>query len=189
MTLLSYVTDTETGDTLFAIAADDDGADYIWPDDTEPWFDGPERFEMLLRHAETPPTTAADWLSLAGANLGRVSVTAPEELASIDAAVSAADAVFEADAETAGAQDTDLLKAGASAFDSISQDYPGFGEVDDAGEDPQAMLNFVMMMLGPIEPDGPNGWLLRAAEGSPQPGDEDQVIHFPGTPAPEGDVE
>ena len=34
-------------------------------------------------------------------------------------------------------------------------------------DDPRQVLSLVMDMLGPIDPDGPNGWLLKAAAGEP----------------------
>jgi hypothetical protein len=51
---------------------------------------------------------------------------------------------------------------------------------DEESTSPEAMENFVMMALGPIDPDGPNGWILRAQDGNPQPGDEDEYVHFTG---------
>lgn len=37
------------------------------------------------------------------------------------------------------------------------------GDVDD----PQAMLSMVASMLGPIDPSGPNEWILKAMDGEP----------------------
>lgn len=34
-------------------------------------------------------------------------------------------------------------------------------------DDPQQVMSLVVDMLGPIDPDGPNGWLLKAAAGEP----------------------
>ncbi|GAB3821883.1 hypothetical protein GCM10028820_31370 [Tessaracoccus terricola] len=42
------------------------------------------------------------------------------------------------------------------------------GDIDD----PQQMLTLVASMLGPIDPNGPNGWILKAMDGEPYDKDD-----------------
>jgi hypothetical protein len=50
------------------------------------------------------------------------------------------------------------------------------------------MENYVMLLMGPVEPDGGNDWVFRAVDGEPREGDEDEYVHLP-TLDTEGSVE
>lgn len=174
MPLLTYARDPESGTPLFAVIADDQGAEYLWPDDVEPWFDD-DRVQQLAQGAATPPATASEWLALATYNVGQdIAFSEPVEL-ELDAAVDDAEETLKDFVAHDGSEA--LLSRTSSAFDEVGQDYPGFMESDETTT-PEAMANFVMMALGPIDPDGPNGWLLRAQDGTPAEGDEDAFVVF-----------
>lgn len=191
MALLAYARDADDKSPVFAIIADDEGADYIWPEGVEPWL--PEdRAEFLA--GDNPPTDAEGWLELASSNLGiGIIVTEPEEIDDVGDAVDMAEAELGAADEDLG--DTTPFQASvAEAFDQVSQDYPGAFEADDEGDpeslSAEAMDNMVLMALGPIDPDGPNGWILRAMDGNPDPEDENEYVHIPGETDPaEGEGE
>lgn len=162
---------------LFAVVADDQGADYLWPEGVEPYLDE-ERLKLIAQVTGTP-ANAAEWLSLATYNVGQDIIFDAAVEMELDDAVDAAEETLEAFVPLTG--DEGLLERAADAFDEVAQDYPGFME-NDEGTTPEAMMNFVMMTLGPIDPDGPNGWLLRAQDGAPVEGDEDAYVSF-GEPA------
>lgn len=184
MTALSRVVqDTETGQPVVGIIADDASARYVWPDDAHRlWADDARRLNMLTEYMVTQPSTAEEWLNVAAANIGGTRSVGQEEHASLDAAEKALTRLF---AETV-AEQPDLLPPvsasevklarAADSFDEVASDYQGFAETSTI--DPDAMNNFVMMALGPIDPEGPNGWILRAIDGNPRPGDENEYIHF-----------
>lgn len=162
---------------FFAVIADDEGADYLFPDDVKPFLDE-ERLQRLAQAAGTP-ANAGEWLALATYNVGHdVVFDEPVEL-ELDDAVDEAEETLKDFVPLTG--DEDLLSRASDAFDEVAQDYPGFME-NDEGTTPEAMTNFVLMALGPIDSDGPNGWVLRALDGTPAEGDEDAYVSF-GEPA------
>jgi hypothetical protein len=81
-----------------------------------------------------------------------------------------------------------LLDAG-DAYEQVAADYPEMGDEATIFSNPEAVANFVAMTLGPIDPEGPNGWILRAMDGNPREGDENEYVHFPGTMVPSTDDE
>jgi hypothetical protein len=175
-TLLTYVRD-ETGQVFVSVIADDQGVDYLFPDNVEPWLDE-QRVKDLAEAVGAHPANAKDWTDLATANLGDNALAdAPLEMPNVEEAVNQADQ--EMGEYSYPDTNAGLLQSASDSFDQVSQDYPDF--LDD-GETftPEAMNNFVTMMLGPIDPDGPNGWILRAQDGNPEPGDENEYVHFPG---------
>lgn len=191
MALLTYARDAESGTVLFAIIADDEGADYAWPEEVDPWFQAEERLASLSKATGQQPSNASEWLDLASYHLGQnVTVDKPVEVDDIEDALDQVEGVL-ADVEPPSFDPA--LQMASEAFDQVSGDYSGFSEdVSESGDfdiDPQAMDNFVMMMLGPIDPEGPNGWILRAMDGEPREGDEEQFVHIPGTPAPGAELE
>lgn len=163
--LLSYGVNADTHVALFAIAADDGAARYVWPSLTTPGF-GDDRIQQLALDLGTPED-AAGWLSLAATNVGQfIKVTAPHEVESLADGVAEARQVLNQSAagrgDTPAQHDPEALQRIQQSFDQISQDYPGFGEGGD--DDPQAMTNFVLHMLGGVDPGDPNAWILEAAE-------------------------
>ena len=176
MTLMTYVNSTE-GRPLFAAVVDGDSVQYVWPEDAEPWFDE-TRVTRLAEGMETPPEDETGWLNLATSHLGIVDVDPPyDDFETAAEAVKTAQNVLDDVADNSRPDRTARAVDAESAFDQISRDYPDFAEDLDS-MDPQAMLNYVMMALGPIDPEGPNGWILRAADGNPREGDEDEWIHW-----------
>jgi hypothetical protein len=178
-TLFTYARDAETANPLLAAVATDDGAEYVWPKGVEPWFDFEERKEFLLAPDEEP-ATATDWLSVAIRNLGDFIYTdVPYDDASNPDQAKRIAAKY---LNTVYQQPDPTTNAAPDAFDQVAQDYPGFGDSDETfGDEEGSMENLVLMALGPIDPDGPNGWIQRAMDGAPAPGDENEYVHFPGT--------
>lgn len=183
--LLAYVRLSENEDPGLAVVADDEGADYLFPDDVEPWLTA-DRIQRIVAVWQQPPTDAQGWLEAATYNLGLEAVVDPPiEVADTEEAVTQADEVL-ANWSPRPSSD-EVLTSASESFDQVSADYPGFMENDDDDTSPEAMENFVLMMLGPIDPEGPNGWILRAQDGNPRPGDENEYVHMPGerVPAPD----
>lgn len=178
MALLTYVRSEDGVTPIFAVVADDEGADYLFPEDSEAWLDE-SRLQNLIEMRDGAPTDEAGWMEMATANLGRSVIDEPVQVDDIDDAISQAEQAL----SEVTLDDADLPRtmAASDAFDQVSQDYPGFMESDDETS-PEAIENFVMLQLGPIDPDGENGWLLRAQDGNPAPGDENAYVHFPGQP-------
>jgi hypothetical protein len=172
---------------MLAVVADDEGAEYLFPPTVEPWL-GATRLQQLVEIRGEEPTSAAEWTELATYNLGLDTfIDASVEVEDVDDAVDQAESQL-ADYEPESPE-TSFLDSVSESYDQVSADYPGFGDAEDVdGNSAQAMENFVLMALGPIDPDGPNGWLLRAQDGSPDPGDEDRFIHFPGAPLRESEA-
>lgn len=195
-TLFTYTRDVVTGVPYFAVVADETGAEYVWPRDVEPWFpDLESRLEFIMFEDEPDPTTAEGWLTLATRNLGsQVEVdpayddaSNPKQAARLAQTYLNA-TLAEADAQPPAGNPT--LSGVSDAFDQVAQDYPGFGDSDETlGDEDGAMENLVLMALGPIDPEGPNGWILRAMDGEPREGDENEYVHFPGTMSPEPESE
>ena len=192
--LLAYVKDSETDQTYAAVVADDTGAQYVWAPGVTPfWPDDAERLARLVDGKPVQPESAEDWLATATYNINNTYSTEPERAASASAGVNAARKVFDDLAEPELANDgtpisgettTDnqaqFLGEVGRAFDETVENYPEFGELDDETE-AQAMNNFVLAMLGPIDPEGPNGWILREMDGNPRPGDEKMYLTFGST--------
>jgi len=180
MTLMTYVRDADER-ALFAVVVDGDDVTYVWPKAVAPWFDE-TRTERLAETLETPPEDEAGWLDLATSRLGSGVVIdhAYDDFNSSAKAVKTAQKVLDEpykDPETVVVPNSGRAVAASDAFDQISQDYPGFAEDEDSFT-PEAMLNYVQLVLGPIDPEGPNGWLIRAADGEPREGDEDEYVHW-----------
>jgi hypothetical protein len=189
--LLTYVKDSETDQTYMAVVADDTGAQYIWAPGVTPfWEDDAARLARLIDGKPTQPASAKDWLSVATYNVNNTYSTDVERAPSVEAGVNAARKAFDDMAEpeidedgdpilgeTTADNETRWLGEAARAFDEITEDYPEFGELDD-DEEAQATTNFVLSMLGPIDPEGPNGWILREIDGNPRPGDEKMYLTF-----------
>lgn len=189
-TLFTYARDVESDNPYFAIIADDNGASYVWPKGEEPWFDFETRQPALEYGPDDPdPTDAAGWLEFASRHLGDgIEIDPPFEDASSPAqAKKFAQTYLNATFEPPQADDG-VLSGAPDAYDQVAQDYPDFGDNEaEMGNAEGSMENLVLMALGPIDPDGPNGWIQRAMDGTPQEGDEDEYVHFPGTIVPEDD--
>jgi hypothetical protein len=189
--LLTYVKDSETHQTYMAVVADDAGAQYVWAPGVTPfWEDDAARLARLTDDKPVQPASAEDWLSVATYNLGGTYTTDVERAPSVESGVNAVRKAFddmdepELDedgepvySETAAENTADYLGEAARAFDEVTEDYPEFGELDD-DEEAQATTNFILSMLGPIDPEGPNGWILREIDGNPRPGDEKMYLTF-----------
>ena len=175
-TLLTYVRD-ETGQIFVSVIADDQGVDYLFPENVEPWLDE-QRVKDLAERLGVQPDNAKDWMDLATSNLGDNALAdAPLDMPNVEEAVTQADQ--EMGEYSYPDDNTGLLQSASDSFDQVAQDYPDFLD-DGETAPPEAMDNFVLMALGPIDPDGPNGWILRAQDGNPEPGDENEYIHWPG---------
>lgn len=179
--LLAYVRNPDTRDLLYAIVADDNDAQYVWRNDEDAMFDD-ERLNVIIdaRNGGEDPDTAEDWLRLASYNLGLVSVDEPITLPSLAAARSQArKALSETTAVDDLGENQVVLRNAATAASTVSQDYPDLFEgLEDDDIDTQGMTNYVMMALGAIDPNGPNGWILRAVDGVSAPGDDLGMVTF-----------
>lgn len=181
--LITFIKSSDTDQIYMAVIADESGAQYVWAPGVDPfWPNDAERLARLTDGRPEQPSTAEDWLSVATYHLGDVYWTPSREVADIDAGVAEAEAEFAELDEPVTNEDGDktgsnvdlaesrVLGEAARAFDEVTEDYPELGEDDET--DAQAMNNYVLSMLGPIDPEGPNGWILRAMDGNPRPGDE-----------------
>lgn len=179
--LFTFARDSESLAPYFAVVADDKGADYVWPPDVEPWFDAETRFEYLLAGGDEP-TDVQGWLNLATTNLGSEVTTDPpfDDASSIAAAKKMASDYLKAAPSAQVTQTSPVLAQASEAYDQAAADYPELGDDGTAYSNPEALDNLVLMALGPIDPDGPNGWILRAMDGNPREGDENEYVHFPG---------
>jgi hypothetical protein len=189
-TLFTYARDAETDNPYLAVVADDNGASYVWPKGEEPWFDFETR-QPFIQGNSPDPEDAEGWLSLASSGLGDFIILDPpfDDATSPAQAQKLAQTYLNATFEEP-APESPTLSGVPDAYDQIAQDYPGFGDDEAAlGNEEGSMENLVLMALGPIDPDGPNGWIQRAMDGNPQEGDEDEYVHFPGTIVPEDDDE
>lgn len=147
-----------TGFVHGAVIADNRGAEHLWAPGIEPWFDSRQRLRQLIvaQRDERRPTEAALWLDMALFGISH-EYTANSELTEYptrSAAAAQAEYLFENNPQgpvTVTAADR------AAMHDFVSAG----GDPDD----PQEVLSLVMSLLGPIDPDGPNGWLLKAAAG------------------------
>lgn len=179
--LLSYAVSSETGNVLFAIATDDTQAHYVWPAQVTPGFDD-QRIQQLTEDLGSTPQDAMSWLTLASDNIGLLNyVTAPVVQGSIETAVAEARQVLNrsyADDASAGPPSPSVMGRVREAFDQVSADYPGFGE--GAEDDPQAMTNFVLSMIGGVEEGGPNAWIAEAMQNPNPDAEPGGFVAFPG---------
>lgn len=189
-TLFTYVRSDETDAPLYGIVATDTGAEYVFPKGVEPWLNLDDRLDFILGRDEDEPDDAQGWLDLASRNLGSQAVLdAPYDDASSPAQAKRMMSGY-LDKAAAVSTSSPLMQDAAVAFEQVAADYPGFGDSDESLiENPEALDNMVLMALGPIDPEGPNGWILRAMDGEPREGDEDEWVHFPGTIEPSDDGE
>lgn len=160
-----------TGFAHGAILATDKKVRFVWSPDVEPWFpDTRERISALVG-TEKAPETAAEWLSLASTGIGTeyFAYTGTEQ--------------FPGEAEARVKLASYFENNGSVAEGRVSygaqQAMDDFVEAEGDIDDPAQVVSLVLSMLGPIEPDGPNGWLLKAAAGEPYDV-ENAVIHWPG---------
>lgn len=76
--------------------------------------------------------------------------------------------------------------AAGRALDTTSQSYPvvvPYSEQDEEDEDPQAMTHLVLDMLGPIDPEGQYGWILREMDGEAREEDAESFLSFGAPPS------
>jgi hypothetical protein len=191
MALLTYARGAEDGGPpLFAVVVDDKGFDYVWPRGAEPAYTPAERTELLLGGGEKP-SKAGGWAQVALYNVGPYDF---DDWRKVDGArkkaAREAQAVLDGEAEDpADPGQAALATAADDAWQAVSESNPGFGDDDGEGgfeATPDEMLMFVAHALGEVDPEGPNGHVIRALEGEPRPGDEEMRVSF-GPPAPPDD--
>lgn len=194
--LLAYGIDVNSGTTQFAIVADEAQARYVWPALGEPIFDD-ARIQEIASLQGVMPDTPQGWMDVASYNLGLTTqITDPHTVEDLSSAIAETRITLNAARAQLGpgsTVDPGVLSRARESFDQISMDYPGFGE-DETDDDPQAMTNFVMHMLGGIDPEGPNAWILEqggdGADDTPPGG----FVHLPGydynlVPVPDAPVD
>jgi hypothetical protein len=185
MVLISYLVDPDSGAVYAGVVADDSSVRYVWAPDIEPfWPDDAEQIARRLASVKTKPSTAAEWMDLATYGLGYTEVTKAIRARSTDKAVEVVDDFFDSLAGSKHVEPSPmqapLSVEAARAFDETMESYPGFGEDDELDAD--AMTSFVLSLLGPMDPDGPNGWILREIDGKPLPGDENMYVTLDAAP-------
>jgi hypothetical protein len=181
--LLAYGVNADTGVTQFAIVTDDTQARYVWPALGEPiWAD--DRAKGIADTIGISPATAGEWMDVAAYNLGLTTqFTDPTSVPDLSAGVTEARLLLNQGRANVGSvgsvTDPLVLNRAREAFDQTSADYPGFGE-DEMDDDPEAMTNFVLQMLGGIDPTGPNAWILEQAANPDPNAEPGGFVHLPG---------
>lgn len=180
--LLAYGIDADTGVTQFAIVTDDTQARYVWPALGEPIWDD-DRARGIADTIGTSPASAGEWMDVAAYNLGLTTqITDPTSVPDLSSGIAEARLNLNAGRANVGAgpvTDPLPLNRARESFDQTSADYPGFGE-DEVDDDPQAMTNFVLQMLGGIDPTGPNAWILEQAANPDPDAEPGGFVHLPG---------
>lgn len=176
MSTLTFARD-ENEYAPFAVSVTNGKVTYLWPSGSDPWLDA-DRVTRLAEFTGAAPKDDDQWLQLAvthvGDNLHFDPPFGEKEMNTKDA-----QQYLDAQSPPAPVR-SPVINNASDNFDQISADYPGFAEDPDDLDD-SALTNLVLMNLGPIDPDGPNGWVLRAQDGDPAPGDENAYLHWPGT--------
>lgn len=150
---------------VFAIAADDTSARYVFEDgaDSDDLGLDSARISRLRDWATTPPTDAAGWFALAAQSTGN-SVFGPLVQADTldDAVAQATEALKAVPAPTTASPSQilsrdDMLAFQRDAMDEWARQYPeaAAGDVDD----PEADLALVHLMTPPVDPAKPHSWL------------------------------
>ncbi len=182
MANMTLARDEVTGDVAFAVVADDEGFEYLWPRGTTPAFDFDDRINSLLpKGTDTSSWTVDDWSSLSVRGTGLFDFSPWQVLDGGRAkALAHAQEVVDADNDGPG-----LRPADAAVLSRVADtSYARAGAPDDdenEGPDADSMLLMVASALGEIDPNGPNGHILRALDGTPLPGDEDLAVVFGGS--------
>ena len=155
--LLKPLTDSN-GFVHGAVVADDRRAIYLWAPGVEPWFETKKRLRgmVIAQHKEIKPTEAALWLDMALFGIS------PEYTANSELLEFPTRAAATAHAEQLFASNPPGIATVTAADRTAMHDFAAAGGDPD---NPQEVLSLVMALLGPIDPDGPNGWLLKAAAG------------------------
>jgi hypothetical protein len=173
VTLLTFVRDPDEY-AFVGVVVDSQRATYLWPAETNPRFNPDDR---------PAPTGSSDEEVIAQATTGLGTADVPfDDFTSAEEATTFGQEYLDAQDEPVHP----LLFNAADTFDQISEDYPSLSDTDlegaEADEDPAALDNYVMMLMGPIDPEGENGWVFRAVDGEPREGDEEQYLHLPTLP-------
>lgn len=164
------------GMTHGALLVTSHGAEYLWPDAESAWF-GPERLEAFTRMADprllNNPTAwfrvatigiSVEFLANAAAMLHSSRAAAAEHARQLFAANEEASLTLEREAADTWSRPAEAEGSVESRRREAMDDFAAAGGDPD---DPQQVMSLVVDMLGPIDPDGPNGWLLKAAAGEP----------------------
>lgn len=177
---VSFVTSAGHPDAppTFAIVYDDEGFEYVWAKDVEPEFDDQDRLELLYPSGVPEDMDADKYISAATYNLGHVNLSEEQDFESRSKAVKHVKEVLkEATREREKSENEDL--SGATGLRRASDAWIDSGEDPDVALDEEETLLFMYDALSPIDPEGPNGWLLRIVKGEdPRPGDENGFVVF-----------
>lgn len=169
MTLMTFVRDP--GENAFAAVVVDNGKlSYVWP--TEGL--------APAKPAKVSGKTDEELIANAASSLGPQADPPFDDFTTVKEATDFARQYLDTAPEPANP----LTQNADDAFSQISLDYPGFDDLlNESGEsdeiDPNALDNYVMLLMGPIDPEGENGWVFRAVDGQPREGDEDMYLHLP----------
>jgi hypothetical protein len=174
MTLLGFVRRSDDDVPLFGVIADDSGARYVFPPGVEPKLDE-ERVQAVAEAMGAEPQSERDWYDIASSNLG-LGLLVDDPMDDIEDPDDFANEYLH-ELYSEPVVPSPLMQNAASAFEQISRDYPDFAD-DPQSVPEEAMTNYVLNALGPIDPEGPNGWILRAVDGNPRDGDENEYVHF-----------
>lgn len=181
--LLTLLRDYVTGDPNCGIIATNTGATRVFSSDESDDQDLAEIYAPFMESGLERPTDATGWMRIGLINPGSLSQFGePEEFPDEASAIASARAAVSAPKSDPNPDDypSEHSSTVARAYDETELDHPGMLDEGPDGPDwdPDAFLNYVAMTLGPIDPSGPNGWVIRAQDGTPPP-DDAQLDYYP----------
>lgn len=173
---------------VFAVIATDRGFEYVWAKDVEDEDDGIDfqsRIDLAYPDGEPDNLTIEDYKNLAFFHLGSF---APGEWVEARNPSQAKRELKELLNNPRYLEKRQALREGPDPSKKVVRDInlaaeemkfhaEDFDDVDSLTADQMAV--FVMNAVGGIDPEGPNGWMLRQMMGEePRPGDENGFVVF-----------
>lgn len=165
--------DSQENSHVFSIMATDKGFSYIFKDEKNPMFDSAKRVELLMGKIGKDPKTLKidDYLAIATIGLSNFFFSAPMDESSEKTAVTSEKLAMQRVYEAGQGRDVGAgLAIASDDMDQVFQDYPELYE-QLASEDPEqeitasGMIELVFAVLGSVDPNGPNAWLLDYMDG------------------------
>lgn len=171
------VHDYGASNTGFGIIIDNDSIEYVWPVSVDtPPFTGEERVEAYLRASGSKADSLTDddlkMIALDGTTTEML-VSPWEEIngTTEEALEEISKRLDELEDKSPNEYASPLSRRVQAAIADNPDAVPGEEDLN-ADVTPDDMLHILALSLGEIDPEGPNGFILRALEGEPLPGDE-----------------
>lgn len=171
---------------IFAVVVTDRGFEYVWASDIENEdFDFQSRMDLAYPDGAPDGLTSEDYKNLAFFNVGGFG---PGEWIETRTPAQAKKEAKKLLNEPRYLEKRQALRDGPDSSDKIARDIDSaademkfhtedFDDVDSLSADQMAL--FVLNAVGGIDPEGPNGWMLRQMMGEePRPGDENGFVVF-----------